>query len=399
MIFVRVKQASFSSLVFLSCAALMVEGGCPLKCSCPDAPPSCLPGVSAVTDECGCCKVCARQFNQDCSLMQPCDHIKGLRCHLGAGGDPARGLCRAEALGRPCELNGRVYQHGEDFRPGCRHQCSCVDGVVGCLPVCQSQLPLPAWRCARPRLARPPGGCCQEWLCDDANRMSQANQIHEGPALQLRPQPWSRTHLQPDPPGNELLPPYTPLLGTSDALPQAWKISLSDSHSLIGSECFPQTTKWSPCSTTCGVGVSSRVTNSNADCRLVSETRLCQIRSCDLNLAQSQKKGKRCQRTVRPDRAVRIRFAGCWTSRRYRARSCGGCWNGRCCVPSVPSVTRTLRLRFRCPGGETFIRAVMLIQRCSCHNDDYPRSDQCRAEPQPPSASPHNDIHTFQPES
>lgn len=73
-----------------------VVRGCPGSCSCPTTPPSCPVGVSLVLDECGCCKVCAQQFNQECSPDKPCDHIKGLRCHLGAGGDPQRGLCRGE---------------------------------------------------------------------------------------------------------------------------------------------------------------------------------------------------------------------------------------------------------------------------------------------------------------
>lgn len=72
------------------------EGECPAECSCAPSPPLCPPGDSWVTDHCGCCKVCARQFNEDCSATEPCDHIKGLRCHLGAGGDPKRGLCRGE---------------------------------------------------------------------------------------------------------------------------------------------------------------------------------------------------------------------------------------------------------------------------------------------------------------
>lgn len=73
-----------------------VVRGCSGPCSCPPTPPSCPVGVSSVLDECGCCKVCAQQFNQDCGPDKPCDHIKGLRCHLGAGGDPQRGLCRGE---------------------------------------------------------------------------------------------------------------------------------------------------------------------------------------------------------------------------------------------------------------------------------------------------------------
>ncbi|XP_061118104.1 cellular communication network factor 1, like 1 [Conger conger] len=363
-------------LVALSCAALTVEAGCPLACSCPAIPPSCPLGVSTVTDGCGCCKVCASQFNQDCSLTQPCDHIKGLRCHLGAGGDPARGLCRAEEQGRPCELNGRVYQHGEDFQPGCQHQCSCMDGVVGCMPLCPHQVPLPNWRCASPRLARPPGGCCEQWYCDDPNHISEDS-------------PPPRPNRHPDPAGNELLLALSPRR-TSTAIPQDW-MSLSESHGLITSKCFPQTTDWSPCSATCGMGVSSRVTNSNADCRLVRETRLCQIRQCDLALAPPLRKGKRCQRTVRPERPVRVHFAGCSTARRYRPRSCGSCSDGRCCSPSA---TRTVRLRFHCPAGDSFARSVMWIQRCSCRRR---HADRCHDDgPQPPSASPHSDIHTFQ---
>ncbi|KAJ8386715.1 hypothetical protein AAFF_G00166640 [Aldrovandia affinis] len=371
--FASVGQASFSVLVFLSSAALMAEASCPLECSCPAPPPSCPPGVSSVTDGCGCCKVCAGQFNQDCSLTQPCDHIKGLHCHLGAGGDPARGLCRAEAQGRPCELNGRVYQHGEDFQPSCQHQCSCMDGVVGCMPLCPHTVPLPNWRCARPRLARPPGGCCEEWFCDDANHISEDT-------------PPPRPNRHPDPAGNELLlAPH----GASATAPQEW-MSLSESQGLITSRCFPQTTDWTACSASCGMGVSSRVTNNNADCRLVSETRLCQIRQCDLALTPALRKGKKCQRTVRPEKPVRIRFAGCSTARRYRPRACGSCRDGRCCSPSL---TRTVRLRFRCPAGESFARNVMWIQRCSCRRDDQCHSD---GPNQPPFASLHSDIHTFQ---
>ncbi|KAF4070400.1 hypothetical protein AMELA_G00285150 [Ameiurus melas] len=83
-------------LLLILVAAGEVVRGCPGPCSCPLTPPSCLVGVSLVLDVCGCCKVCAQQFNQDCGPDKPCDHIKGLRCHLGAGGDPQRGLCRGE---------------------------------------------------------------------------------------------------------------------------------------------------------------------------------------------------------------------------------------------------------------------------------------------------------------
>lgn len=82
-------------------------------------------------------------------------------------------LSTAEAHGLPCEFSGQVYQHGEDFQPSCQHQCTCMDGVVGCMPLCPQQMPLPVWRCSRPRLARPEGSCCEEWVCDDDNRISE----------------------------------------------------------------------------------------------------------------------------------------------------------------------------------------------------------------------------------
>uniref|UniRef100_A0AAR2LF69 Cellular communication network factor 1, like 2 n=1 Tax=Pygocentrus nattereri TaxID=42514 RepID=A0AAR2LF69_PYGNA len=319
------------------------QGACPLKCSCPSTPPSCPPGISSVLDSCGCCRQCARQFNQDCSLTEPCDHIKGLRCHLGAGGDPQRGLCRGkEAQGRPCELDGQVYQHGEDFQPSCQHHCNCMDGVVGCIPLCPHHIPLPGWHCSRPRLTTVPGRCCQEWVCDDDNQHPDLRE---------------------------------------------W-ITSSQSHALSPSTCFLQITDWSPCSATCGMGVSSRVTNSNVECRLMKESRLCQIRECGGTPALTPKKGKKCQRTVRPHKPVPITFAGCSTFRHYRPRSCGSCVDGRCCIPSL---TRTVRLRFYCPQGDGFTRNFMWIQQCSCGQNCSSRLLAWHPE----SLILPNDIHTF----
>uniref|UniRef100_A0A8C9S069 Cellular communication network factor 1, like 1 n=1 Tax=Scleropages formosus TaxID=113540 RepID=A0A8C9S069_SCLFO len=353
-----------------------VEGGCPEQCSCPPSLPSCPTGVSWATDACGCCRVCARQFNQDCGPSEPCDHIKGLRCQMGAGGDPERGLCRAEAQGRPCEFDGRLYQHGEDFRPSCHHQCSCMDGVVGCMPLCPHRVPLPDWRCIRLRLARPPGSCCDEWVCDDDNHIAEDSGEPQ-PGSPPVPQP------HPDPASNELV-----------LIPSALDISagtlfdegmtLPVSHAQLMSKCFPQTTDWSPCSATCGMGVSSRVTNSNAACRLNSETRLCQVRPCNLDLGYSLK-GGRCEHTVRPRKPVRITFAGCSTARRYRPRACGSCGDGHCCVPSL---TRTVRLRFRCRSRRGFARDVMWVERCSCDTS-------CPVSSLPASPSLPSDIHTY----
>lgn len=45
--------------------------------------------------------------------------------------------------------------------------------------------------------------------------------------------------------------------------------------------CLVQTTEWSACSKTCGMGISTRVTNDNAQCRLEKESRLCLVRHCE----------------------------------------------------------------------------------------------------------------------
>lgn len=71
---------------------------CPAACHCPLEAPKCAPGVGLVRDDCGCCKVCAKQLNEDCSKMQPCDHTKGLECNFGASSTALKGICRGKRL-------------------------------------------------------------------------------------------------------------------------------------------------------------------------------------------------------------------------------------------------------------------------------------------------------------
>lgn len=71
---------------------------CPAACHCPLEAPKCAPGVGLVRDGCGCCKVCAKQLNEDCSKTQPCDHTKGLECNFGASSTALKGICRGKRL-------------------------------------------------------------------------------------------------------------------------------------------------------------------------------------------------------------------------------------------------------------------------------------------------------------
>ncbi|OXB63293.1 hypothetical protein ASZ78_013743 [Callipepla squamata] len=153
----------------LLCLARLALGSpCPAVCQCPAAAPQCAPGVGLVPDGCGCCKVCAKQLNEDCSRTQPCDHTKGLECNFGASPAATKGICRAQSEGRPCEYNSKIYQNGESFQPNCKHQCTCIDGAVGCIPLCPQELSLPNLGCPSPRLVKVPGQCCEEWVCDES---------------------------------------------------------------------------------------------------------------------------------------------------------------------------------------------------------------------------------------
>lgn len=71
----------------------------------------------------------------------------------------------AKLEGRSCEYNGHIYQNGEDFRAGCKHQCTCIDGAVGCVPLCATEVLLASPACPSPRLIKVPGQCCPSVDC------------------------------------------------------------------------------------------------------------------------------------------------------------------------------------------------------------------------------------------
>uniref|UniRef100_A0A8C6ZNY1 CCN family member 3 n=1 Tax=Nothoprocta perdicaria TaxID=30464 RepID=A0A8C6ZNY1_NOTPE len=315
------SEAVTGTLLLLLLAPGWVRAPCARPCRCPAQPPRCPAGTSRVPDACGCCKVCARQLGERCSARQPCDHHRGLYCDL-AKGHRGSGIC----LGATCDLLGKIYHNGESFQPTCKLQCVCMDGAIGCVPLCSDALRLPSPQCRSPRRVQPRSKCCEEWVCEEGGEQERSGAAMAGESRAAG-------------------------LGTARG-GSSWN-------------CLVQTTEWSACSKSCGMGVSTRVTNSNGQCRLEKETRLCMVRPCDFPTGK-MKKGKKCVRTPKLRRSLRFEFSGCTSSRSYRPRFCGSCTDGRCCTPRD---TSTAEVEFRCPEGDFFQRKMMFIKMCSCHYD------------------------------
>ncbi|KAL6034102.1 hypothetical protein STEG23_024957 [Scotinomys teguina] len=138
-----------------------------------------------------------------------------------------------------CEVNGRRYQDGETFQPNCRVLCRCEDGGFTCLPLCSEDVRLPSWDCPHPRRVEVPGRCCPEWVC--------------GQRVMPRIQRYTAQ-------GHQLSGLVTP--ASADVPCPNWS------------------TAWGPCSTTCGLGIATRVSNQNRFCQLEIQRRLCLPRPC-----------------------------------------------------------------------------------------------------------------------
>lgn len=80
----------------------------------------------------------------------------------------------AKLNGRTCEYNSKIYQSGETFHPNCKHQCTCIDGAVGCVSLCPREFSLPLLGCAKLRRVKVPGGCCEQLVCPEETEAQSA---------------------------------------------------------------------------------------------------------------------------------------------------------------------------------------------------------------------------------
>ncbi|KAG7475784.1 NOV-like [Solea senegalensis] len=325
----------------------------------------CLPGVPLILDDCACCLVCARQKGQICSEMNPCDTRKGLQCDYTADVHKRTGICAGERAslgaviheyihtmscpcpllillhffppaheGDVCVLGSSVYKHGQTFFPSCKYQCVCRGGQIACVPRCNVDVMLPGPDCPMPRKIQVPGECCEKWVCEPQAEASALGGL------------------------------------AMAAFRREETVSFDNWDSSLN--CIEQTTEWGACSQTCGMGVSTRVTNKNRRCEMVKQSRLCMIRPCDDLQSHTQptqlstKRGSKCQRMVRSDHAVHLSYKNCTSVQAYKPRYCGSCTDGRCCTPHR---TKTAMVEFQCDMGKSVRRPVMVILTCVCHSN------------------------------
>ncbi|XP_028841105.1 cellular communication network factor 4b [Denticeps clupeoides] len=293
---------------------------CKWPCKCPKKAPACPPGVSLLTDGCDCCKTCSKQVGETCNEKDTCDHHKGLYCDYSA--DKPRyekGVC-AYMLGTGCEYDGVIYRNGQNFQPSCRYQCMCVNGAIGCVSLCTDHQPPRGW-CQAPRKVFIPGQCCEQWICDEDKRSRKTTPRH---TAELR----------------------------------------SHTEQMRHKNCISQTTSWSPCSKTCGRGLSTRISNDNAQCAMEKESRLCTIRPCEVDITRFIKTGKKCLNIYREPEATNLTISGCISTRPYWPKYCGVCTDERCCIPYK---SKTIEVEFRCPEGSVFTWKMMWINACFCN--------------------------------
>ncbi|XP_051728367.1 cellular communication network factor 4a isoform X2 [Ctenopharyngodon idella] len=244
----------------------------------------------------------------------------GISDDLASGVGSSSCLCTTDLPGTGCEHNGVIYRNGQSFQPNCKYQCLCVNGAIGCVSLCNESQPPRVW-CQNPQRVKIPGRCCELWICDESRRGRKTAPRHTMAALSSVKDSWNKN-------------------------------------------CVTQTTSWSPCSKTCGRGVSLRITNNNKQCQMVKESRLCNIRPCKVDITKHIKPGKKCLNIYRAERPQNFTISGCTSTKTYWPKFCGVCTDERCCIPFK---SKTVEVDFQCPNGSGFTWQVMWINACFCN--------------------------------
>ncbi|XP_041369634.1 CCN family member 3-like [Gigantopelta aegis] len=300
---------------------------CHYPCKCPISELKCNEGVSIVKDGCGCCYMCARQRGDMCSVKDVCDIQKGLYCESAT--------CQAQVK-KSCNMDGVIYKDGQQFKPDCSRLCTCQNGFHGCVNQCQQESQQPSSdNCRNPKLLAVPGKCCKQWTCekreeyalrDSAAPLESHNLIMQWP---FRASTSSPLHKQPE-------------------------------------TCNLRTTNWTPCSVSCGIGVSVRVIVESGQCLAVQERRLCFLRECNRKISTLGR--TKCTPTTRGGRKYTIEFQDCRSIKKFNMKFCTNCKTDKCCYPKK---TRTRIVEFECSDGHRVFMNFMWIKRCQCDKTCY----------------------------
>ncbi|XP_019911830.2 cellular communication network factor 6 [Esox lucius] len=302
---------------------------CQWPCKC-RAKPQCAPGVSSVLDGCGCCKSCARQIGDTCNERDICDPHKGMYCDFSK--DLPRyehGIC-AYLMAVGCDLNGVRYENGEAFQPSPLYKCTCIAGAIGCTPAfIQKPAALLGPAPLRSNAPRPAGLQSRP----GASKKDQQETIYMAAMPAYR-----------DP-------------------PLAWK-----------KNCLVQTTPWSPCSKTCGLGISVRVNNDNGKCEMRKHRRLCLLRPCEKSVMRDVKipRGQTCKPKFQAKKAETLTLSGCTSLKSFKPNYCGVCTDKRCCVPNK---SKMVTVDFRCQDGANVRWNMQWITSCVCQRQCHAPGD------------------------
>ncbi|XP_067904901.1 CCN family member 2-like isoform X2 [Heterodontus francisci] len=243
----------------------------------------------------------------------------------------ACGCCRvcAKQLGEYCTRLDVCDPHQHLF---CDHSISysgtrgiCTYGGIGCIPRCSEDVRLPGPDCPYPKRVEIPGECCPQWICE-----KQDNGIFGNALAAFRPEVFNGGY-----------------------------------PSSMLSNCPEQSSEWSACSRSCGIGVSTRISNKNHRCILETQSQLCIVRPCQLEHAkQAHMRRKICEPTTRAPQSIQFEYNSCISIKAYRPTYCGFCSDRRCCTPHK---TRTELVEFKCKHGRIVKQQMMFIISCVCH--------------------------------
>jgi len=159
-------------------------------------------------------------------------------------------------------------------------------------------------------------------------------------------------------------------------------------HSQRSVSCVLVSTDWTTCSRSCDVGVSTRMINSESDCRLQIETRLCMLRPCTIQFTDWTRSPwhiDNCPKVAHTYRLIKpqaLSYGNCTTVDSRLWRVCGRCPRTRqgrtiCCRParSTTSLMDVVCTTRAAVDSRVMVTATQLlvedIEYCECNDNCF----------------------------